>query len=351
MISADSPWKEVCERKLALVFALLYPDAHAAVDWSKDDEALDQELRRLSPDSAAPGRVADRLLRAAAAGTGDPRYFHLEVQGKKVRGFRRRIHECNLRAEERFGAHVVSLVVLTDRNPTWRPRRYVAGLFPVPPKPEEAPQAAEAAAGPDAPEKKKRRRRYLDERTLRFLTVKLLDYVGREAELEALENPMGVFVVAHLEALRTRRDPAARQDAKLRLIRNLRQRKMDAEDARLWLTCLDWFLQLPKERERAVSRELERLDKEEGMPYLSFIERQALERGLEKGEEKGLGKALGWYLETKYGAEGLAWLAAAGDLGGEARLKDLCERIFLADTPEKVRALLVPPPGGAAPQA
>jgi hypothetical protein len=84
MISADSPWKEVCERKLGLVFALLYPDAHAALDWSKDDEALDQELRRLSPASAAPGRVADRLLKASAAGTGDPRYFHLEVQGKKV---------------------------------------------------------------------------------------------------------------------------------------------------------------------------------------------------------------------------------------------------------------------------
>jgi hypothetical protein len=248
------------------------------------------------------------------------------------------------------------MVILTDRNPTWRPRRYVAGLFPVPPKPEEAPQAADPAAGPAAPgaKGKKRRRRYLDERTLSFLTVKLLDYVGREAELEALENPMGVFVVAHLEALRTRRDPAARQDAKLRLIRNLRQRKMDAADARLWLTCLDWFLRLPDQRELALRRELERLDKEESMPYLSFIERHALERGEEKGIEKGIEKGKGagrletlsWYLKTKYGDEGLAWLAAAGDLGDEARLKALCEGIFLAGSPEAVRALLVPPTGG-----
>src|SRR5262249_10264906 len=155
--------------------------------------------------SEAPGRIADRLIRAFARGSGDPRYFHLEVQGKKEPGFRRRIHLCNLRAEERFNAHVVSMVLLTDNSPKWRPRCYVAGQFPVLPRPEAEQQAP-------CPGRKKRRVRYLDERGLRFLTVKLIDFRGKEAELEALDNLMGLFVVGHLEALRTRRDPEAREE-------------------------------------------------------------------------------------------------------------------------------------------
>src|SRR5690242_2477179 len=114
MIEADPAWKEVCERKLALVFALLYPEVHEALNWSRDYEPLDQELRRFTRASKAPGRVADRLIKAFARGGGDERYFHLEVQGKKVHDFRRRVHLCNLRAEERFNSHVVSMVVLTD---------------------------------------------------------------------------------------------------------------------------------------------------------------------------------------------------------------------------------------------
>src|SRR5262249_50857140 len=151
--------------------------------------------------------------------------------------------------EERFNSHIVSMVILTDQNPRWRPRRYVAGRFPAPDKPEESQQPAQAS-------KKKHRRRYLDERTLHFLTVKLIDYRSQEAELEALDNPMGLFVVAHLEAMRTRKDAGAREQVKLRLLRNLRQRKMDLEDARFWHTCLDWFLQLPRGRELAIRQEI-----------------------------------------------------------------------------------------------
>jgi hypothetical protein len=353
MISADSPWKEVCERKLALVFDLLYPRVHRELDWTQDYEALDQELRKFAPASKAGGRIADRLIKALARGSGDPRYFHLEVQGKKERGFRRRIHLCNLRAEERFNSHVVSMVVLTDENLTWRPGRYVAGLFPV----QGEPPDERAASSPGG----RKRRRYLDERTLRFLTVKLIDFRGREAELEALENPMGLFVVAHLEAMRTRDDAPAREQAKLRLIRNLRQRKMDLEDARLWLACLDWFLQLPEQRERALAQELERQDREENMPYLSFIERDALEKGLEQGLEKGTEKGrlegrlagrletLRGYLKAKFGEEALAWLSAVERISDEAQLADLCERVFKADTGEQVRALLLPPGDNATP--
>ncbi len=312
----------------------LYPRVHAELDWSIDYEALDQELRKFAPTSKAGGRIADRLIKAFARGSGDPRYFHLEVQGKKERGFRRRIHVCNLRAEERFDAHVVSMVILTDENPQWRPCRYVSGQFPS----QREPDGEQQPSGV-----RKRSQRYLDERTLCFLTVKLIDFCGREGELEALDNPMGRFIVAHLEALRTRNDRQAREGVKLRLIRNLRQRKMDLEDTRLWLDCLDWFLQLPEEREQALRQELERADKEENMPFVNFIERHAL--------EKGRREALEWYLKAKFGEEALSWLSAAEKVSDENQLKELYERLFTANTVEQVRALLVPANGKPTPPA
>ena len=336
-MDADSPWKEVCEKKLPLVFALLYPLVYEQLDWSHDYEPLDQELRKFSPASLAGGRIADRLIKAWDQ-SGDERYFHLEVQGKKQRNFRRRVHICNLRAEERFNAHIVSMAILTDKNLTWRPSRYVSGLFEVPQTTEEG---------------KRKRKRYWDERTLRFLTVKLIDFRGREAELEALDNPMGLFVVAHLEAMRTRKNHKAREVVKSRLLRNLRARKMEAEDARLWMGYLDWFLQLPPERESALWLELEGLEKEDHMPFLSYPERRGLEQGIEKGIEKGMlqgiERTVRVYLKTRFGDEALSWLSSRVKLCDETQLNELYERLFKADTIEKVRALLVPDGNGTAP--
>src|SRR5262245_4438787 len=104
MIASDNPWKEACEKKLNLVFDLLYPLVYRALDWSQDYVPLDGELRRFSPSSKAGGRIADRLIKAFARESGDPRYFHLEVQGKRERNFSRRIHVCNYRAEESYNS-------------------------------------------------------------------------------------------------------------------------------------------------------------------------------------------------------------------------------------------------------
>jgi hypothetical protein len=100
---------------------------------------------------------------------------------------------------------------------------------------------------------------------------------------------------------------------------------------------------------RKLGQELERLDKEKNMPFVNFIERHALEKGLEKGRGEGRLDTLRWYLKTKFGDEALAWLSAAENISDETQLKELCERIFKADTADKVRALLVPPNGKPSP--
>jgi hypothetical protein len=44
----DSPWKEALERYLPQFLALLFPSAHAGIDWSQGYEFLDKELQQVS---------------------------------------------------------------------------------------------------------------------------------------------------------------------------------------------------------------------------------------------------------------------------------------------------------------
>jgi hypothetical protein len=125
---------------------------------------------------------------------------------------------------------------------------------------------------------------------------------------------------------------------------------MDLEDMRFWLDCLDWFLQLSPERELALRQELERLDKEQDMAFVNFIERQALEKGIEQGMEKGRREALQWYLKARFGDETLAWLAAAEQVSDEKQRKELYERLFKANTLEQVQAILAPSAGSTPPE-
>jgi hypothetical protein len=106
---------------------------------------------------------------------------------------------------------VTSIVLLVDDDPTWRPHEY---------------QESEWGCGT----------------TFRFRPVKLLDWAGKVAELEAHPNPVALFVLACLESRRTRNDPDEGLRVKLRLILNLLTRRIEPDDLRHWYRYLDWLL-------------------------------------------------------------------------------------------------------------
>jgi hypothetical protein len=116
---------------------------------------------------------------------------------------------------------------------------------------------------------------------------------------------------------------------------------MDEEDYRFWESCFDWFLQLPRERDRVLWDELESMDREQNMPFVSYAER----RGMEKGLEQGTKQALGVYLNTRFVQDAAALLPLVEKAeGSKAELDELCERIFRASSPDEVRSILAPPP-------
>ena len=280
----DSPWKEALDRWLEPFAALLFPRLHALVDWSRGWEALDAELQAVVRDAELGRRLADRLYRVwRRDGAEAVLYVHVEVQGAREAGFEERLFVYFSRLRDRYGGSVITLAVLADDDPGWRP-----GAF------EE--ETAD---------------HYLCHRPP---TVKLLDFAepARRAELEASTSPAALVVLAHLDALATRGAPEARAQAKQRLTRHLYRRGFDRAAILELYRVLDWLLELPADLERAQQALVLEIEEEHTMPRVISAVRIAAEdakkeglekgreEGLEKGREEGLGRAVLVVLEARF---------------------------------------------------
>lgn len=304
MDDRDSPWKEALEQDLGLLFALLVPEIHASIDWTRNHETLEQELRKMVPQGGTGKRLADKLIRAFTQG-GDDRIYHVEVQGDKEADFEHRVYVYFYRDEDRFGLPAEMIVILTDDDPTWRPNAYRVGLLRT-------------------------------TCTFTFEPIKLIDWIGREEELQRDNNPMGLFLLAHLYSLRTRQDISARVGHKFALIRNLRQRKMNGEEVRHWYRYLDWFLGLPVPQERELWDRIKQLEQEDNVPFVTFADRQGRQDGLAEGRLEGrlegLLEGLEAVVEVKFGEAGLALLPQIRRHASSELIQQLLNSVRLPST-------------------
>jgi hypothetical protein len=129
--------------------------------------------------------------------------------------------QYNTRASDLFGLPAASLAILTDRDPKWRPRSYREQVWDT-------------------------------SKWFRFEMVKVLDWAGKEEQLERDANPVALFVRAHLLGQATRKQPEERARGKLRLLRLLGERKLEAAEQARWFRWFDWLLPLPKDHNRQV---------------------------------------------------------------------------------------------------
>jgi hypothetical protein len=119
---------------------------------------------------------------------------------------------------------VVSLAVLADDKPDWRPDGF-------------GYQRWGCKVG------------------IRFPAVKLLDYRDRWAELERSANPFAVVIQAHLKTQETRHAAEARYGAKLALVKSLYRRGWNRSDILELFRCIDWnrgYSFLDKELQKVV---------------------------------------------------------------------------------------------------
>jgi hypothetical protein len=306
----DSPWKETLEHFLAPALALLFPHIHDAIDWQRGYVSLDKELQKVVRDARLGLRLADKLFKVwRKDGREAWLLIHVEVQGQKERDFPERMFIYNYRIFDRYHRPVVSLAILCDPNPRWRPDHFEVSAW-------------DCTMG------------------LRFLIRKILDYRGREEELERDSNPFAAVVLAQLKILETRSTPEERRLWKVRLVKGLYDRGLNAEQVRQLFRLLDWMIQLPKELEQQFQDEIAEFEEARHMPYVTSIERFALERGRQEGLEKGLLRGIANQLEMKFGSAGKKLLPKIQALHDVEKLNVLSDALKSAETIEDIKHLI-----------
>jgi hypothetical protein len=199
---------------------------------------------------------------------------------------------------DRYAREIVSLAVLADPTPGWRPRRFAVG-------------------------------RWGSRLGLTFPSVKLTDYATRRATLESDDNPFATVVLAHLAAQATRHDPKARLGDKLALTRRLYERGFPRQRIVDLYRFLDWLLRLPDDLELQYTDAIFAIEEGLKMPYLSYVER--------RGEIRGAAVLLRGLLEERFGELPTAVVERLEQADGECLLA-WSRRVLTARTINEVFA-------------
>lgn len=322
----DSPWKEALERYFPAFMAFGFPEAYAGIDWTRGYEFLDKELQQVVRDAELGRRLADKLVKVWRL-DGDETWvlIHLEVQGQVEADFAKRMFVYHYRLFDRYDRPVVSLAVLGDTQPRWRPSAYQQTLWGC-------------------------------RVQLTFPVLKLLDYTGQQVWLEQHPNPFAVVILAHLQAQATRNDPQARYAWKWRLIRGLYERGYERQDVLELFRFIDWLLQLPAELEARLSQSIQAYEEEQKMTYITSVERigmqkgieqgmqqgmeQGMQQGMEQGMQRGVQQSIMTILHTRFGESAFVLRAAVEALHDLEQLQALLSRALTAATLHDVEAVL-----------
>ena len=120
----DSPWKTIVEKHFAECIEFYYPDLYVKIDWEQPFRFLDQELSQIQPKSKSSGRRVDKLAEVQLLdGSIEWVLIHIEIQGQKDDEFPFRMFVYHYRLLDKYNRHPVSLAILTDPHPNWRPQQ------------------------------------------------------------------------------------------------------------------------------------------------------------------------------------------------------------------------------------
>lgn len=297
----DSPWKEALDGYFEAFLALLFPQVHRQIDWSCGFESLDKEFQQVVREAEIGRRYVDKLVKVwTIEGIECWVLIHVEVQTTRDAEFPRRMYVYNYRVFDRYNRAVASLAVLADDDADWRPADFSSSLFG-------------CQAG------------------IRFPAVKLLDFAAHEAMLEASGNPFAQVVLAHLKARETHGDPVGRHAWKVRLVRNLYERGFNPKDVRELFRLIDWLMELPPALAVVFRQDLDKIQEERSMPYVTSIERLARREGQREGIEV--------LLRMRFGDEGLKLMPEINEIHEEETLRAILKTLATAATPDEVRRL------------
>jgi flagellar biosynthesis/type III secretory pathway protein FliH len=211
---------------------------------------------------------------------------------------------------------VASLAVLADESAEWRPNSFSYGFWG-------------------------------SETSIRFPVIKLTDYRSQSETLETSNNPFALATLAHLETQQTRKNAFMRFESKLRFTRSLYIRGWSRNKIIELFHFIDWIMQLPSELENKLWVEINKIEEEGKMPYISSVERIGYQRGWDKGKDEGKveGKTegrveyIGLGLSLKFGDDASFLMASIREIQDPDRLSMIMNAIFTSCSIEENRAI------------
>jgi hypothetical protein len=253
----DEPWKEALTEYFEAFLHFFFPEVHQLIDWTKIPESLEKELKRITASAKTKKRFADKLYKVwLLRGEEVWILIHIEIQSQYEENFPQRMYIYNYRAFDLYQKPVISLAILGDERVNWRPDSYnytIAGC----------------------------------EVSLKFPTVKLLDYEERWTELEASSNPFATIVMAHLKTKATTGKLPQREQWKWKLIRGLYEKEFEREQIIKLFEIIDNMMTLSPELQSSLESKIKQFEEERTMPLMSNMELRGIERGKEIGKEIG----------------------------------------------------------------
>jgi len=240
----DNAWKEILDEHYFPKFLQFYfPDTFRIIDFGKPIEFLDKEFQKIGRESAVGNKRVDKLVKVFLK-NGQEKWIliHVEIQGGEDDDFAHRLYVYHYRIHDRYHKDVITLVILTDGNKKFRPEKYEV--------------------------------KYADTSiTLRFGTVKLLDYKPEIAELEESDNPFAIITLTYLRLIESKNDDAKKYFWKRTLIKSLYNKGYTQENIRQLYKFIDWIVTLPEELEEKIVCEIKDSEEEDGMSIITSIER------------------------------------------------------------------------------
>ena len=169
-----------------------------------------------------------------------------------------------------------------------------------------------------------------------FPSVKLLDYKEKWEELDASKNPFASVVMAHLKALETVGDNEQRYRWKLLLIRRLYKLGYDREDVIRLFQFIDWVMSLPDELEEGLWMEIQKIEEESKMEYVTSVERIGIKKGVQQGMQQGTMKLLSRQIARRFKVSPDSVHPMFAGLTTE-QLEELGEKFFEAESLDEIR--------------
>lgn len=237
---------------------LFFPAVHREIDWERGYVDLKQELQTIIPDAEAGKQFVDLLFKVFKK-SGEESWvcIHVEVQSQWDADLPKRVFVYNSRLFLRYDRPIMSLAVLGDEHPYWRPQKYESELWGC-------------------------------EVSLKFPTVKLLEFRDKIEELKRSGNPFVYFVIAHLKTLETRKKPQQRLSYKEAISIEILQQELDPKLKRDLILFVDLLMVLPRELQNTYRESLLKEKEKNKMPLVAPLERYFREQGKEEGKAEGI---------------------------------------------------------------